>query len=162
MSHVTPAGAGENRAEAGSSEPESGEGAKRPLEVWVVVGLGLLQAFGSLAVAAVLFYARSDPDLVDLLAENEPDISDSGLLATAVVVALVGTVNLVLAILLATGNKLARAIYAVIATFQIAAATYGLVAVRDVRVAAIVALLYPIAVLWLLYGSQRSVRFFES
>ncbi|MGI9578794.1 MAG: hypothetical protein ACR2OH_11375 [Microthrixaceae bacterium] len=162
MSQVIPAGAGEHPAEPDSPDPGPGDGVKRPLEVWVIVVLGLLQAVGALAVAAVLFYARTHPDLVDLLAENEPDISDSGLLATAVGVGLVGAVNLVLAILLAVGNKLARAIYAVTATFQIAAATYGLVAVRDIRVAAIVALLYPIAVIWLLYGSERSVRFFDS
>lgn len=175
MSDASPAGAGGFPEEADPEEPDTtaaGTAArestetrgrqKRPPEVWILVGLGLLQALGSLAAAAILLYARTDPDLIDLMADNDPVISEATLLAAALVVGLFGVVNLVLAILLAAGNRIVRAIYAVVATVQITAATYGLVALRDIRATAIVALAYPIAVIWLLYGSKRSVRFFES
>jgi hypothetical protein len=175
MSDASPAGTGRNSAEVDpeeldttASDTAAGEPAatrgrqKRPPEVWILVGLGLLQALGALAAAAILLYARTDPELIDLLADNDPDISEATLLATAVIIGLIGVINLILAILLAAGNRVVRAIYAVVATFQIAAATYGLVALRDIRATAIVALAYPIAVIWVLYGSKRSVRFFES
>lgn len=151
-----------SRADLGANATEVTEDPKRPLEVWIVVVLGLLQGLGALAAAGILLYARSDPELLELIAEEDPGLSDTALLALGLTVGVVGLVNTVFAILLAAGSNFVRAIYAAIATLEIATATYGLVAVRDLRAAAVVALLYPVATVWLLYGSKRSVRFFES
>lgn len=151
-----------SRVEVGASAPEVTEDPKRPLEVWIVVMLGLLQGLGALTAAGIVLYARSDPELIELIAEEDPGLNDTSLLALGLTVGFVGLVNTIFAILLAAGSNVMRGVYAAIATLEIAAATYGLVAVRDLRVAAVVALLYPVATIWLLYGSKRSVRFFES
>jgi hypothetical protein len=135
---------------------------KRPTEVWIVVVLGLVQGLVALAAAGLILYARSDPEIIELIAEEDPDLDRTALVVFAVVVGSVGLLNTALALLLAAGSRVVRAIYAAIATVEIAAATYGLVAVRDFRTAAVGALLYPVAIVWLLYGSSNSVRFFDS
>ena len=137
------------------------EKVRRPLAVWVVVALGLVQGFAALGAAAIILWARSNADLMDLLTHEDPQLTDRELLVTGLTVGTVGLVNTTFAVLLARGNRTVRAIYAAIATIEVAAATYGLVAVEDIRAAALAALAYPVAILWLLYGSEKSVRFFD-
>lgn len=128
----------------------------RPLGVTVVVALSALQGllFGVLGAAVVV--ARNEPELTTD-AEAEP----TTLVVVGSVLAGIGLVYVVLAVLLARGSDRVRSVYAVVNGLSISLAVYSLVAVRELALGSVWALLLPVAILWLLYGSPTTQEHFR-
>lgn len=129
---------------------------RRPRGVTVLVVLGLVQAVFVAALGALLVLARGEPDV-----RADFEGSEVSLLAAGISFVVVGVLVAGLAVLLSRGSDVARSIYAVVCTFQVASATYSLVALRELFEGAVVGLAIPMVVLWLLYGSAETQRFFE-
>ena len=58
-------------------------------------------------------------------------------------------------------SEVVRSFLAALATLQGAAAVYALVSRQDARLPGAFPFVSAIAILWILYGSERSRRFFE-
>jgi hypothetical protein len=129
---------------------------RRPVGVTLVVVFGLLQAALVILVGVAMIVARDDPDV-----RASFDESQDTLLVVGIVVVLLGLVGGALALLLARGVDLVRSFLGILNTVEVAVAVYSLVALRDLRVGSVWALVLPVAVLWFLYGSEETQEFFE-
>lgn len=129
---------------------------RRPIGVTVVVVLSVVQGLLYGALGAVVVVARNEPELrAD--AEAEP----AALVVVGSVLAGIGLVYVVLAVLLARGSDRVRSVYAVVNGLSIALAVYSLVAVRELAVGSVWSLVLPLAILWFLYGSPTTQEYFR-
>lgn len=128
----------------------------RPLGITVLVVLGVVQGLVVAAIGALLAVVSEDAALL-----SELDLTSSFVLGTGLGILAVGLLGVVLSVGLARGSNVVRSLYAAIATLEVAATTFSLLTIRDVRVAGIVGLVLPVAVLWLLYGAPNTPEFFE-
>jgi len=129
---------------------------RRPVGVTVLVVIGVVQGLVVMTVGVVLGLLSEDSALL-----AETTLTRGALLGIGLAVLGVGLVGVVLAVGLARGSDLVRSLYAGIATLEIAATTFGLLTIRDIRTAGIVGLALPAAVLWLLYGAPNTAEFFH-
>ena len=129
---------------------------KRPKGVLALVVLGILQGvlLVLVAVAAAVLLGRIDE--VDLEGIDSP-----GLVGYTVVAGGLGIANLVLAVGLLRGSPLARSVTGGVAVAQVALATYAFTTLDDIRGGAVWSLVFPMGVLWLLYGSDAVEEFFR-
>ena len=127
----------------------------RPIEVDVVVALSVVQAALLVGGGIVLMALGGRGEVADAIEMARSDVT----VAAWVLVAL-GVAQALLAAGLASGREVVRSIYAVVATLQLAPATYSLVALQDVRVGGVVSIVLSAGVLWLLYGAERTRRYF--
>ena len=129
---------------------------KRPVGVTVLVVIGVIQGLLVTASGVVLLAASNDSRLV-----RETELPENALAPSAVSGIVLGVAGLLLAVGLARGSNLVRALYATIATAEVAVTTYGLLTVRDLRTESIVGLVLPVVVLWLLFGAPHTTEFFD-
>jgi len=125
-------------------------------------GLGLLAVIGGfqglLTVAFGLFLVldRNDAELID-----QTQLSSSQLLGVGIGALIGGSIHFLLAMALSRGSNLVRFLLGVVTLINVAAAFWGVVATHgEQRLAASVALVIGLAVLWILYGSARSQQYF--
>ena len=129
---------------------------RRPRGVTAVVALGVLQGLLAAVLAVVLVAGRGDGEL-----RQSWEASEAALLGIGVAVSAFAAVQLVVAVALARGSELARSVYAWVDGLAVALAVYSLVALRDLRLGSVWALVLPLAVLWLLYGPTTTRAWFE-
>jgi hypothetical protein len=143
---------------SGSSAPEVAGPSrpKRPRGVTIVAVMALLQAVLLVLVGLALVLAGPDADVEGTIGLTPGTVRPGG-----AVLMTVGVVEGVLAVLLARGSDAVRSAFAALQTVHVATAVYGLAALRDVRAESVWALLLPVLVLWLLYGSAATTEFFE-
>lgn len=127
----------------------------RPRGVNLVVLFGVLQALVLALIGALLFVATSDPQaLADAGATRADAWGACALLGALAIVQLAAAIGLF------RGIARVRSLYGVVATLQIGAAMYALVALRDVQVPSLIVLAIAVGILWLLYGSEATQEFF--
>ena len=129
---------------------------RRPVGITVLVVIGVVQGLVVVAVGALLTLVSRDEALV-----ADTTLTQGMVLGIGMGVLAVGLLAVVLAVGLARGSNLVRSLYAGIATLEVAATTFSLLTIRDVRTAGIVGLALPAAVLWLLYGAPNTAEFFD-
>ncbi len=127
----------------------------RPAAVTAVVVLAVLQAVLLVAIGALLVARRGDAAVAADL-----EIDTSGVLPAGITLIVLGALPAVVALGLARGSELARSVTAAVMTLQLAPSVFAFVALQDLRPAGVTTLVVPVAVLWLLYGSDRSQGFF--
>lgn len=137
-----------------SAEPT--EKRRAPRAVKVLVGLGLLQMVLLVVIGVALAAGSGDHEV-----RAELDASPTALVVAGVVVALIGLVNGVLAVLLGKGREGARTFFGVLNVFQVALAVFVLVGQRDLEFDSIWGLALPVVVLWFLYGSRATQEYFR-
>lgn len=120
------------------------------------MGLALLQAALLLLLGGLLTMYANRSETMDRFGLQEADVR-----AVGIVIVVLGVVHLVLALGLRSGRPLAQSLYGVLATIQTGIAVYTLVAVRDVRLGSIWALVLAVGVLWLLYGTEETQEYFH-
>jgi hypothetical protein len=118
--------------------------------------MALLQALLFVLAGLALVLAGPDADF-----EGTIDLEPGTVRVGGGVLMTVGVVEGVLAVLVARGSDAARSVFAVLQTVHVATAVYGLAALRDVRAESVWALVLPVLVLWLLYGSSSTAEFFD-
>jgi hypothetical protein len=142
-----------------TDEPTADDGRtrpRRPLGVMVVVVLSVVQGLLYGSVGAVVVVARDEPEL-----RADAEAAPATLVVIGSVLAGIGLVYLVLAVLLARGSDRVRSVYAVVNGLSISLAVYSLVAVRELAAGSVWSLLLPAAILWLLYGSPTTQEYFR-
>lgn len=128
----------------------------RPVGITVLVVIGAIQGLLVVATGVGLLVLSRRSEVA-----AESDLSGGAVAVAGGLTLLLGLVSVVLALGLARGSNVVRFLYAAIATLEVAGTTYGLLTVRDLRTESIVALVLPVIVLWLLFGSTDSCEFFD-
>lgn len=130
----------------------------RPGGITLLVVLGLIQGIGSILTGLFILLDHNDVTL-----QTDTRMSDNQLQGTGVVLLLVGALYIVLSIMLSRGSSLVRWIYGIVAMFNVSAAVWGLLALRgEQQLAAAFSLVFGVIILWILFGTERSDRFFGS
>jgi hypothetical protein len=130
----------------------------RPGGVTLLVVLGVIQGIGSALTGLFILLDQNDATL-----QSDTRLSDNQLTATGVVLILIGALYILLSIMLSRGSSLVRWIYGILAMFNVSAAVWGLLALRgEQQLGAAVSLVFGVIVLWILFGTERSDRFFGS
>jgi hypothetical protein len=130
----------------------------RPGGVTLLVVLGVIQGIGSALTGLFILLDQNDATL-----QSDTRLSDNQLTATGVVLILIGALYILLSIMLSRGSSLVRWIYGILAMFNVSAAVWGLLALRgEQQLGAAISLVFGVIVLWILFGTERSDRFFGS
>ena len=130
----------------------------RPGGVTLLVVLGVIQGIGSALTGLFVLLDQNDATL-----QSDTRLSDNQLTATGAVLILIGALYILLSIMLSRGSSLVRWIYGILAMFNVSAAVWGLLALRgEQQLGAAVSLVFGVIVLWILFGTERSDRFFGS
>lgn len=130
----------------------------RPGGVTLLVVLGVIQGIGSVLTGLLVLLDRHDAIL-----QSDTRLSDDKLTATGVVLILIGALYILLSIMLSKGSSLVRWIYGILAMFNVSAAVWGLLALRgEQQLGAAISLVFGVIILWILFGTERSDRFFGS
>lgn len=139
---------------AGENSPH----VSRPGGVTLLVVLGLIQGVGSVLTGLFILLDQNDATLQD-----NAQLSDNQLAGAGVVLLLVGALYILLSIMLSKGSSLVRWIYGIVAMFNVSFAVWGLLALRgEQQLAAAFTLVFGVIILWILFGTERSDRFFGS
>jgi hypothetical protein len=130
----------------------------RPGGVTLLVVLGVIQGIGATLTGLFVLLDQNDATL-----QSDTRLSDNQLTATGVVLILIGALYILLSIMLSRGSSLVRWIYGILAMFNVSAAVWGLLALRgEQQLGAAISLVFGVIVLWILFGTERSDRFFGS
>lgn len=134
-------------------------GVRRPRSVTIVVVLAVLQAAVICLLGLVLFLVEPGAVTQNIIESEDLDrfhlqVGGGVLVAFALVVA-------VFAVFVWRGSERARSVFGITQTVQIATAVYALVGQRDFGLESVWALFVPVAVLWMLYGSEHAAEFFD-
>ena len=130
----------------------------RPGGVTLLVVLGVIQGIGSALTGLFILLDQNDATL-----QSDTRLSDDQLTATGVVLILIGALYILLSIMLSKGSSLVRWIYGLLAMFNVSIAVWGLLALRgEQQLGAAISLVFGVIVLWILFGTERSDRFFGS
>ena len=119
--------------------------------------LAALQGALLLAVAAALVLGRDDREI-----QADFEAGTTGLAVSGALVGAIGAVSLLAAIGLLRASGLARNVFTVVAMVQLATSVYALIALGDVRGGSIWSFASSLAVLWFLYGSERTQAYFRT
>lgn len=129
---------------------------RRPVGVTIVVGIGLFQSL-LLALAGIAMIAlRGEAE-----AQADFEAGPAALVGAGALLIALAVLGSTLALLLARGSDRVRSLFGLVNAIEVAAAVYSLVALRDLRAESVWALVLPVAVLWFLYGSERTQEFFR-
>lgn len=129
---------------------------RRPVGITVLVVLGVVQGLLIVATGVFVISVSDNRDLA-----RDSGVSADGILAVGIGLVAMGLLAIALAIGLARGSNLVRALFATVATVQVAVTTFGLLTVRDLRAGSVVALALAALMIWLLFGAPHTTEFFD-
>lgn len=128
----------------------------RPGGITLLMILGVIQ--GVLAFLTGLILAV-ESDNVTL--QEESQLTSDGLLAAGIGIMVGGGLVLLLAVALGRGSQVVRWMYGIVIMFNVAFATWGVFSLHaEQRLSAVFSLVFGLIVLWILFGSERTDRFF--
>lgn len=130
----------------------------RPGGVTLLVVLGLIQGVGAALTGLFILLDQNDASL-----QENSQMSSNQLMGAGVTLMLVSALYVLLSLMLAKGSSLVRWIYGIVAMFNVSFAVWGLLALRgEQQLAAAFSLVFGVIILWILFGTERSDRFFGS
>ena len=123
-----------------------------------MVVLGIIQGVGAALTGLFIMLDQDDANL-----QANAELSGDQLMGAGVVLLLVGALYILLSLMLSKGSSLVRWIYGIVAMFNVSFAVWGLLALRgEQQLAAAFSLVFGVIILWILFGTERSDRFFGS
>lgn len=118
--------------------------------------LGMIQ--GLITFLAGLFLAIEN-DSTTL--QQESQLTSDGLLATGIGIMVGGGIVLLLALALGRGSQVVRWLYGIVTMVNVAFATWGVFSLHaEQRMSSVFSLVFGLIILWILFGSERTDRFF--
>ncbi len=118
--------------------------------------IGGFQGFLAMALGLFLVLDRNDEAL---LAQTQ--LTSSHVAAVGVGVLVGGAIHLALAVALSRGSRTVRFLFGVVTLLNVSAAFWAVVGTHgEQRLSASIALVFGLVVLWILYGNERSQRYF--
>lgn len=128
-----------------------------PVGVGFLVALGVVQGVFSVLIGLFVFLDRSDEVL-----QAHTALSSTQLGAIGVGAVIGGMIHVSLSLALKAGNQAVRLLFGVVALLNVSVAFWGVVGTHaEQRFTAAVSMVIGLMVLWLLFGNQRSIEFFE-
>lgn len=131
--------------------------APMPLGLGALAMLGGFQGLMAVALGVFLVLDRNDAELIDHTQLSSTQLASMG---TGLIIG--GTIHFLLAVALSRGSNIVRFLLGVVTLLNVAAAFWGVVATHgEQRLVAAFGLVIGLVVLWILYGSARSQRYFD-
>lgn len=129
----------------------------RPGGITLLLILGVIQ--GVLVFLTGLILAlESDSETL----QQESQLTSDGLLAAGIGIMVSGGVILLLAVALGRGSQVVRWLYGIVTMVNVSFATWGVFSLHaEQRLSAVFSLVFGLMVLWILFGSERTDRFFS-
>lgn len=128
----------------------------RPGGITLLMVLGVMQ--GLITFLAGLFLAI-DSDSATL--QQESQLTSDGLLAAGIGIMVGGGIVLLLAVALGRGSQVVRWLYGIVTMINVSFATWGVFSLHaEQRMSAVFSLVFGLTILWILFGSERTDRFF--
>lgn len=133
------------------------EHVRRPGGITLLMVLGIINGVVSIAGGLFLMLDSDDADLQDLTNLSSSQLSSAGVGAIVG-----GAIVLVCAIALGGGSSLVRWLYGIVVMFNVAFGVWGVFALHgEQQLSAAFGLAFGLIILWILFGSERTDRFFE-
>ncbi len=130
---------------------------RRPGGITLLMALGIIQGFVALAAGLFLVLDSDDEAL-----QATSNATSSELTAAGVGSMIGGGLVVLFAVMLGRGSSFVRWAYGIIVMINTAFAVWGLFALHgQQQLTAAFTLVFGVIVLWILFGSERTDRFFE-
>ena len=128
-----------------------------PLGITFLVALGIVQGAVAILLGLFLVLDRNDAELID-----QTEMTSSVLTSVGIGLMVGGAIHLLLALALRRGNAFVRFLFGIFALINVAGSLWAIVGTHgEQRAAASVSLVFGLLVVWILFGSDRSARFFS-
>lgn len=129
----------------------------RPGGVTLLMVLGIIQGLMTFVTGLILAIESDNQTLID-----ESQMSSDALLATGIGIMVGGGIIVLLAVSLGRGSQLVRWLYGIVTMVNVAFGAWGVFALQaEQRLSAMFSLVFGLIVLWILFGSERTDRFFS-
>lgn len=128
----------------------------RPGGITLLMVLGVVQGLFTF-LAGLLLAVQSDNETL----QQESQLSSDSLLAAGIGIMVGGGVVLLLAVALGRGSQVVRWLYGIVTMINVSFATWGVFSLHsEQRMSAVFSLVFGLMILWILFGSERTDRFF--
>jgi hypothetical protein len=128
----------------------------RPGGVTLLMVLGVIQ--GLITFLAGLFLAVESDNAT---LREEAQMTSDGLMAAGIGIMVGGGVVLLLALALGRGSQFVRWLYGIVTMVNVSFATWGVFSLHaEQRMTSVFSLVFGLVILWILFGSERTDRFF--
>lgn len=140
-----------------SSQLSGATAPRRPVILSIVTVLMIIGGIVSIVTGIIVFALRNN---ADVRAEIDETPAAAGAIGIALIIA--GVISILLAVALRRGSRIARSLVAIWEVVHIIVAIYALIRLDHATylVSNIVTILFSLAVLYYLYGTQGSRDFF--
>lgn len=129
----------------------------RPSGITLLMILGVIQGLLAFLTGLILALESDNATLQD-----ESQLTNDALLAVGIGIMVGGGVILLLAVALGRGSQVVRWLYGIVTMFNVSFATWGVFSLHaEQRLSAVFSLVFGLIVLWILFGSERTDRFFS-
>jgi hypothetical protein len=129
----------------------------RPGGITFLVVLGWIQGLLALGAGIFLILDRNDEDL-----QSKTDMSADQLVSTGVAAIVFGTFVVILASMLGRGNTVVRWLFGLLVVVNVGIAIWGLFGLHgEQQLSAAISLAFGLLVLYLLFGPERTDRWFD-
>lgn len=129
----------------------------RPGGITLLAVLGIIQGFVAIGSGVFVILDRDDEEL-----QSVSNASSSELLAAGIGAVIGGCLIVLFAALLARGSSFVRWAFGIVTMINVSFAVWGLFALHgQQQITAAFTLVFGLIVLWILFGSERTDRFFE-
>lgn len=129
----------------------------RPGGITLLMILGVIQGLLVFLTGLILTLESDDATL-----QEESQLTNDALLAVGIGIMVGGGVILLLAVALGRGSQVVRWLYGIVTMFNVSFATWGVFSLHaEQRLSAVFSLVFGLIVLWILFGSERTDRFFS-
>ena len=128
----------------------------RPGGITLLMVLGVIQGAMAILLGIVLIIDRDSRSL-----QLQAHMNSDTLLATGIGVMAGGLIHLALALLLGKGNQIVRWLFGIVTMVNVSFGVWGLLSTHgEHRLSAAYVTVFGILILWILFGSERTDRFF--
>ena len=129
----------------------------RPGGITLLMILGVIQGLLAFLGGLILAVASDDATL-----QEESQLSADQLLAAGIAVMVVGGIVALLALALGRGSQVVRWLYGILTMVNVAFGAWGVFSLHgEQRLSSVFTLVFGLVVLWILFGSERTDRFFS-
>lgn len=129
----------------------------RPGGIALLMVMGIINGLGSIGLGLFLVLDRADDAL-----QQESGMDESQLLAIGIALMVFGALIAIFALMLGQGSSLIRWGFGVIAMLNVWSGVWGLFALNgEQQASAALSAVFGLIILWILFGSERTDRFFD-
>lgn len=128
----------------------------RPGGITLLMVLGVIQGLITFLAGLFLAIERDSTTL-----QQESQLTSDGLLGAGIGIMVGGGVVLLLALALGRGSQVVRWLYGIVTMVNVSFATWGVFSLHaEQRMSSVFSLVFGLIILWILFGSERTDRFF--